>query len=147
MTTGYVVLEIGYEYNDEFYYKNGDNCGTPTKIYLDKNKALHEVNALNERAILEIDNICEYAEDIREIIHDVNEFERILKNYDKSVDADDSHAMGESFRQHFLKFNSTDKRRILRLIKLEFFSIQEVEIDENSLPPKTLNNTNKISNF
>ena len=45
--TAFVVVEIGWEYNDEFYYRGESGGGTPRKIYLDKVNAQTEADRLN----------------------------------------------------------------------------------------------------
>lgn len=32
MATGYVITEVGYEYNDEIYYQSESGGGTPVKV-------------------------------------------------------------------------------------------------------------------
>lgn len=41
MKKGYVILEIGWEYNDEYYHtsNNGEMYEAPKELYLDKAKA------------------------------------------------------------------------------------------------------------
>jgi hypothetical protein len=45
--TGYVIVEIGWEYNDEYYYRPDSGGGTPKKFFTDKAKAevvCHDMN-------------------------------------------------------------------------------------------------------
>jgi hypothetical protein len=44
LKNGYVVLQVNWEYNDEFYSTDGE--GNPISIYLDKEKAEKEKNKL-----------------------------------------------------------------------------------------------------
>lgn len=39
MKTGYIIQEIGYEYNDEYYYKGENGGGTPKMIFADESLA------------------------------------------------------------------------------------------------------------
>lgn len=44
---GYVLVELGWEYNDETYYRPESEGGKPSRIYLDKAtayKACHDLN-------------------------------------------------------------------------------------------------------
>jgi hypothetical protein len=49
--TGYVVVEIGWEYNDEFYYRGESGGGNPVHVYLDKGAAEAKVAELNKIAL------------------------------------------------------------------------------------------------
>ncbi len=45
--TGYVIQEIGWEYNDEYYYQSADGGGTARKVFLNKDKAEAERDRLD----------------------------------------------------------------------------------------------------
>lgn len=45
---GFVLMEIGWEYDDENYYRPEGRGGTPQKVFTDPAKAIEEVNRLNE---------------------------------------------------------------------------------------------------
>ena len=51
MKMGYVVLEAGYEYNDEIYYQPEGGGGNPKAIYFDKSEAIKEVVRLSANAL------------------------------------------------------------------------------------------------
>lgn len=97
MTTGYVITEIGYEYNDEIYYQSESGGGVPVKVYLDKEKAQAELDKLNMESLMTC-QIGEYSYDIKDVISDMDSFEKIVKKYDKEgeVNLDDSYEMGLS---------------------------------------------------
>lgn len=44
---GYVLSEIGWEYNDENYHRPECDGGTPRKVYLNKQKAMTACAELN----------------------------------------------------------------------------------------------------
>jgi hypothetical protein len=46
-TKGYVVVEVGWEYDDEFYYRGECDGGNPRKIYLSYVAGKAEVDRLN----------------------------------------------------------------------------------------------------
>lgn len=43
MKKGYVVQEVGYEYNDEFFYRHEDNSGVAKFVFFDKEKAEEKI--------------------------------------------------------------------------------------------------------
>lgn len=47
MTKGYVVLEIGWEYNDETYSRHEDGGGIPIVVYKDLATAVSSAEKLN----------------------------------------------------------------------------------------------------
>jgi len=48
MTNIYIVQEVGYEYNDEYYYRvDVKNCGTPLKTFKDLTKAQQRADELS----------------------------------------------------------------------------------------------------
>lgn len=148
MTTGYVVTEIGYEYNDEIYHQSEHGGGTPVRIYLDKEKAQAEVNRLNMEAFVTCE-IGQYAYDVSELVSDMEEFEKIIKKYDKegAVDLEDGYEMGEWFSENASKFSKSDQKKLLDLVQLEFYTLTEVEIDDSKLPPKKEKENKKFSNL
>jgi hypothetical protein len=59
---GYVLMEIGWEYNDENYYRPESEGGTPKKVFMDLAKANRECAELNEASKNHIANY-EYDEE------------------------------------------------------------------------------------
>lgn len=148
MATGYVITEIGYEYNDEIYYQSESGGGTPVKVYLDKEKAQADLDQLNLESLVTCE-IGQYAYDMNDIVDDMEAFEKILKKYDKegSLDMEDSYELGEWFSSNASKFSNTDKKKLLELVSLEFYTLTEVEIDDSKLPPKEEKVSKKFSNL
>lgn len=50
MTKGYVVLEIGWEYNDETYSRSESGAGRPVVVYKQRATAEQAVVALNKES-------------------------------------------------------------------------------------------------
>lgn len=148
MTTGYVITEIGYEYNDEIYSQNDSGGGTPVRVFLDKEKAQAEVNKMNIASLVSCE-IGSYSYDLEEIIDDIPAFEKIISKYDlkKEVNVKESYDLGQWFASNASKFSESDKVKLLDLVTLEFFSITEVEIDDSILPPKKEKTAKKFSNL
>lgn len=148
MATGYVITEVGYEYNDEIYRENDSGGGTPVKVYLDKAKAEAEVGKMNLESLVTCE-IGQYAYDLEDIINDMDSFEKIIKKYDKEgeVSVNDSYQLGEWFSSHAPNFSASDKKKLLDLVSLEFYTLTEVEIDDSILPPREEKKSSKFSNL
>lgn len=43
----WVIQEIGWEYNDEYYYRGNSEGGTPKKVYFDHARAVVDCAMLN----------------------------------------------------------------------------------------------------
>jgi len=123
---GFVIQEIGYEYNDEYYYRGESGGGTPKKIIL--NEATAKLKLLE----LEVEkwrgeDIGYYGGDISELSNNEEEFEDALREI--GIDPNDD------WRLRIPK-EATDEQ-IKNLIKysyIRFYEIVEVEVEDNSLP-------------
>ena len=69
---GYIVLQKGFEYNDEVYSETESGGGHPQKIYFNRETALEEVKRLNIKEFKET-NISLYSYDIEDICEDIEE--------------------------------------------------------------------------
>jgi len=72
MKTGYLVVENGYEYNDEIYHTPESEGSTPKKMFYDLEKAKKHAKELNRKTFREIDIGC-YCYDLNEITSLSNE--------------------------------------------------------------------------
>lgn len=156
MTIGYVITEIGYEYNDEIYTIGENSGGVPTQIYLNKEKAIFKLELLNIEAFVNCD-IGSYAYNMTEIVSDMYEFESLMKKYDKNLDEYfiDSYDFGSWFTNNIKKFSPEDQKYAFSLVNLEFYTLYEVEIDDSEMKEKKekkevkskVKKTNKFSNI
>lgn len=48
---GYILMEIGWEYDDETYSRPEDDGGTPKKVFLSKKKAYDACSLLNAERV------------------------------------------------------------------------------------------------
>ncbi len=54
MKKGYVIVRVGWEYNDEYYNRpEQGGSGKPVKVFIDQRHAVAEKNKLNAEAIAE----------------------------------------------------------------------------------------------
>jgi len=48
----FVIVQTNWQYDDEYNYRDDDNSGTPTKVYLNQHKAEGECFRLNKEQLL-----------------------------------------------------------------------------------------------
>lgn len=123
---GYIVLEVGYEYNDEYYSTEGDRYEAPKKVFVDKEKATVELNKkLFER--LRGEDLGRYNGDgLRGVCKKgmEDDFCRIFKEeFDMDISDEDY--------EYEIPKKATDEQlaKILECLDLDFFELVEVELD------------------
>lgn len=123
---GYIVLEVGFEYNDEYYHTGnyGATYEAPKKVFTDKEKAMVELHKKTFEK-LRGEDLSRYNGDglggiCKEGMQD--EFCRIFKEeFDKDA---------EEWELEIPK-KATDEQlmKIIECLDLEFFELVEVELD------------------
>lgn len=134
MTTGYVITQIDYEYNqDKIYVKTGE---TPINIYLNKTKAKEALNDLNLEALV-FSNLADYAENLSYIVKDLDCFKAIILKYTKNFSVPLDFTNREMFNMWFscaaVHFKAEDKRKLLELVQVKFYNFTEVQINNEKV--------------
>ncbi len=123
---GYIVLEVGFEYNDE-YYSTGNYGATyeaPKKVFTDKEKAIIELNKKTFEKLRGedlgryggdgLDGICKKG--MNDMFSKIcqEEFDIVVDDYDIEIPED-----------------ATDEQlsKIVECLDLEFFELVEVDLD------------------
>lgn len=123
---GYIVLEVGFEYDDESY--NTGNYGTtyeaPNKVFLDEEKAMAEFKQKTFEK-LRGEDLGRYGGDGLDGICNKgmnDEFSKICKE-EFGIDTDDYDIE--------IPEKATDEQlgKILECLKIKFFEIVEVDLD------------------
>ncbi len=125
---GYIVLEVGYEYNDEYYHTgNGGNMyEAPKKVFIDKEQAIVE---LEKKTIekLKGESLGNYNGNGLEGICEKGmtyEFRKIFKE-DFDIDLDE-----DEYDIQIPKNASNESlKKIIECMKLKFFELVEVELN------------------
>lgn len=125
--TGFVIQEIGYEYNDEYYYKGESGGGIPKKIILNEAVAKLELLRL-EIERWRAEDIGYYGGSVGELSNNEEEFEEALK--EANIDPDGDWRIG-------IPKEATDEQ-IKKLIKfsfIRFYEMVEVELEAEPIIP------------
>lgn len=120
--TGYIIQEIGYEYNDEYYYRGEAGGGTPKAIITDEAKAKDRLIDLEMKS-WRSQYIGSYGYDLRDITRDEDEFLKIIEEV--VGDSDDWYDVRIDDR-----FSDDQLKRLIRASTLRFHEIVPVEIEE-----------------
>jgi hypothetical protein len=130
----YIILNKGFEYNDEIYSEPESGGGTPKKVFFSKEEAKKEILRLNIQEMKETD-IEQYTYDISDLVNDVDEFTKYVESlntkYGKSIPKNSWDRPGE----YALNNKATDEECIkyMKFVNLSFYELSETEVDQNDL--------------
>lgn len=128
----YVILNKGYEYNDEIYSEPESGGGTPKKIFFTKSDAQKEVLKLNIEEMKETD-IESYAYDLSDIVDDIEGLRKFVESLDNKYGKPAPKNTWNRRGDWTLNEKATEEESIkyMRQVNLSFYDIVETEVDEN----------------
>jgi hypothetical protein len=125
MNKGYVILEVGYEYNDEVYSTGnyGEQFEAPNEVYTDKDKAKAEMSVRANKQLRGL-SLAHYGYGLDEITNDEQELITFFKD-EFNIEVDD-----EDFYDMDVPSSATDEQleKLQGLLTLKFFRLKEVEL-------------------
>jgi len=139
MKSAYVVMEKGFEYNDEIYYESDGGGGHPSKILFTKEASDAEVERLNIEEIRknqlyyyynDIEDICDDPEELKEYCDSLNE-----KYGEEEVKSRDNN----EYRLHSLA-TFEEAKKYYDMINISFYESVEVEIDQQDMREAKISN-------
>ena len=128
---GYVVLQKGFEYNDEIYSSSESGGGNPHKIFFTKEGAKEEVEKLNIEEFKQT-NITEYTYDIEDIWDDPNELLQFcisLNDKYGKIESKNRWDSGDNYRLH-KKATDEESKKYIKMVNLTFYEMVDVEVDQ-----------------
>jgi len=130
----YVVLQKGFEYNDEIYSAYETGMGHPKRIFFTKEAAQEHMNEL-ESIELKDNNITDFAYEIEDIVNDVESLEKLVQNLNQKYGKFESKDRWSRPDQYRLHPNATleESKEYAKLINLSFFEIVETDVDKQDL--------------
>lgn len=141
MTTGYIILETGFEYNDEINYASENGGGHPVQIYLNQEKALAKMKEMNIQTMCDT-GLNEYFYSVDEMFNNVPKVKKICEKYisklvaDYELDTDDTESFSHTVSKCLEIMTMPDKEAIYAELDLEFYTLAEVDIDSGVLEKK-----------
>jgi len=70
MTTAYIVTQVSWNYNDQYYYRDEGGGSNPVIAYRNRNKALEHCLQDNINALKELEYLDEYSDDLESLMAD-----------------------------------------------------------------------------
>lgn len=128
MNKGYVILEIGWEYNDETYNSGnyGEKYEAPKEIFLDKDRAEKIINKKNIDAFKNRELGVYLGEDIEYYLSKGFSDDDLYKYIKETFDVE----LNEDWFNFSVPEDATDEQveGLMKIIKLRFFTLKEVSI-------------------
>ena len=118
----WIVMQIGWQYNDEYYYASDNDAGTPQKVYLDKKKAEEAALDLNIAALRK-EELGSYMidGDISTILEiEEEDFKTLIEDLGGSVEEYEINLPAKLKREDALK--------VLAALDLRWFEVKEAPV-------------------
>ena len=130
----YVVLQKGFEYNDEVYSQSESGGGHPHKIFFTIEAAKEEVDKINITEFKQT-NITDYSYDIEDICDDPDELLSLCNSLNEKYGNIESGNKWNSPDEYRLHQMATDEEanQYIKMVDLHFYEIAEVEVDQQDL--------------
>jgi hypothetical protein len=133
--TLYMVGAVGYEYNDEIYYRGENDAVTPVMLYTSLEKAEAEAVRLT-LSDLRTTELNQYAWCIEDIILDTKAHKRavedLMEKYSPGweVKAYEGYEEMESMGGIIQQMSDSDLSELLSHLTIKFYEVHEVELAE-----------------
>lgn len=136
---GYIVLEKGFEYDDNIYHELDGGGGQPKKIFFTKLAGQEEINRLNIERFKNL-NISHYTYSIEDICDPdrVSQFVSMLNEKYGKVESKNKWDSADSYRLH-KSANEEESLEYLSMVGLRFFELVEVDIDTQDMRDNKIN--------
>ena len=139
----YVILQRGFEYDDEIYSNHESGSGFPQTVFFTKPGALEQTRKLNIEEF-KTTNISDYCYEIEDICDDVEKLKELVKQFkQKYGECPPSKSVWERKPDEWrLHPDVTDEeaKQYVKLINLEFYEVVETEVDVQDMRESKIEN-------
>lgn len=139
----YVILQRGFEYDDEIYSNHESGSGFPQTVFFTKPGALEQTRKLNIEEF-KTTNISDYCYDIEDICDDVEKLKELVKQFkQKYGECPQPKSVWERKPDEWrLHPDVTDEeaKQYVKLINLEFYEVVETEVDVQDMRESKIEN-------
>jgi len=130
----YVVLQKGFEYNDEVYSQAESGGGHPHKIFFTQEGAREEVEKMNISEFKNT-NISEYSYDIEDICDDPDELLNFCNSLNEKygkIESKDRWSQPDEYRLHQMA-SDEESKKYASMVDINFYEMVQVEVDQQDL--------------
>ena len=130
---GYIILEKGFQYNDEINSNEGDG-GMPVKIFLNKEFASKELYRLEIEKLKSI-NITDYCYQVDEICHNVDKLTSLCDTLNQKYGKPEKRTQWDHLDEYRLHHLATEEEsmKYYSLIDIQFYQIVESDFDQSDI--------------
>ena len=131
---GYIILQKGFEYNDEVYSEPENGGGHPKKIYFNRENALSEVKRLNIKDFKET-NISLYSYEIEDICEDPEELldfcKSLIEKYGE-IPSENNFDVPDEYRLH-PNASVEESEKYMDMVYISFYELSEADFDDQDI--------------
>jgi hypothetical protein len=139
----YVILQRGFEYDDEIYSNHESGSGFPKTVFFTKTAALEQTRKLNIEEF-KITNISDYCYEIEDICDDVEKLEELVKQFKQKYGEcpppkSKWDRKPDGWRLH-PDVSDEEAKKYSDLVNLEFYEVVETEVDVQDMRESKIDN-------
>jgi hypothetical protein len=137
----YIILQKGYEYNDEIYSESDSGAGHPQRVFFNRESAQKECQRLD---ILEFKktNITEYTYEIEDILNcDESELLKFCNSLNEKYGKPESNSRWDRVDDFRLNEKASEEESVkyANMVGISFFSVEECDVDVQDLRDYQIN--------
>lgn len=132
MRNAYVVMQKGFEYNDEIYNEVDGGAGHPSKIFFTKQASDEEVERLNIEEIRK-NEISYYFYDIEDICDDPDKLKEFCDSLKSKYGEEKTKYRDDNEYKLHSSATFEEAKAYYDMINLSFYEVVEVEIDQQDM--------------
>lgn len=130
MNKAYVILEKGFEYDDNIYNEPESGGGNPKLITFTKEEAEQKARELNIKELKQVE-LCDYSYELEDVLN-VARDEYVAFNTALAIKYNSS---SEDFEEIYTLHKNADEKEsldYLKMVSIEFFTVVKTDIDLES---------------
>lgn len=121
----FIVGKVDFQYNDQTYYEVEGGGTSPVTVYRSKERAQAAADAASLEALGEWD-LMSFGYDPSEVFTHVEAAQELFEEVGVT-NLEDVNGCSEEF---VAKMDDAQKRRLLKILRVEFYRVHEVEVGE-----------------
>ena len=127
--TAYVIMNVHFEYDDNYYNSSEDEGGSPQKVYLDRKRA-EQVYINSNINALESHDLTSYSWRLRENGSAKEEFKDAARKHGcKIIESEDGYDIKIEFPDDEELHTKEMVDEIMESINISFFKLEEIELE------------------